>query len=133
MLSALDISASGLYAQRTRMNTIAGNIANIDTLEDEKGKYSPYQRKVVIFAPGANADGGPGVRVSRIENDKSPFKELHIPGHEYADEKGNVKFPNIDYITEMVNMIESTRAYEANVTAMDAAKSIFGQDLQIIA
>ncbi|MDK2810325.1 MAG: flagellar basal-body rod protein FlgC [Petroclostridium sp.] len=140
---ALDISASGLSAQRLRMDLISQNISNADTTRTEKG--TPYRRKVAVFE---ERDGSPsfsqylsesskarlntsGVRVSRIIEDSSPFKRIYNPGHPDADRDGYVLMPNVDIMTEMVNMISATRSYEANVTAINSTKSMAMKALEI--
>lgn len=141
--SALDASASGLTAQRLRMDIISQNIANVNTTRTENG--TPYRRKVAVFeekadtrpfaeylkdAAGAGEQAG-GVRVTRIEEDQSPFKRVYDPGHPDADAEGYVEMPNVDTVVEMVNMISATRAYEANVTAANATKSMASKALEI--
>jgi len=140
--SALNSSASALTAQRLRMDIIAENIANVNTTRTENG--TPYRRKTLIFeAQGdvpfssylSNASRqlikSKGVRVSRIVEDQTPFKMVYDPGHPDADENGIVQMPNVDVVTEMVNMISATRAYEANVTAINATKSMAEKALEI--
>ena len=141
--SALESSASALTAQRLRMDTISENIANVNTTRTEDG--TPYRRKTVIFeAQNANAPfstylseasrkrfSGGGVRVSAIVEDPTPFKTVYDPGHPDANENGVVEMPNIDIVTEMVNMISATRAYEANVTAINTTKSLASKALEI--
>ncbi len=141
--SALDISASGLTAQRLRMDIISQNIANADTTRTDKG--TPYRRKVVVFeerAQGApfsdylsessrDKAAGNGVRVARIVDDQSQFREVYDPGHPDADKDGYVQMPNVDVITEMVNMISATRSYEANVTAINTTKGMALKALEI--
>ncbi|MDQ2085899.1 flagellar basal body rod protein FlgC [Herbivorax sp. ANBcel31] len=137
---SLDIGASGLTAQRLRMDTISQNIANVNTTRTENGE--PYRRRTAIFEEkspdppfaeyldGANS-AGKGVRVSRVTEDMTPFRRMHDPGHPEADEEGYVMMPNIDVITEMVNMISATRAYEANVTAINTSKNMSMKALEI--
>lgn len=141
--TALESSASALTAQRLRMDTISENIANAGTTRTEDG--TPYRRKTVIFeAANINAPfssylskasrerlSGGGVRVSAIVHDNSPFKSVYDPGHPDADENGMVQMPNVDVVTEMVNMISATRAYEANVTAINTTKSMASKALEI--
>jgi flagellar basal-body rod protein FlgC len=141
--SALDVSASGLTAQRLRMDTISQNIANANTTRTEKG--TPYRRKVVVFeekSPGTpfsqylseSSKGriaGNGVRVARIDEDPSDFRKVYDPGHPDADNEGYVRMPNVDILTEMVNMISATRSYEANVTAINTTKSMAVKALEI--
>lgn len=141
--SALESSASALTAQRLRIDTISENIANVNTTRTENG--TPYRRKTVIFEAQdgntpfssylSNASRqllkSKGVRVSRIVEDQTPFKMVYDPGHPDADENGMVQMPNVDVVTEMVNMISASRAYEANVTAINATKSMASKALEI--
>ncbi len=147
-LNALDISASGLTAQRVRMDLISQNIANADTTRTEKGQ--PYRRKVAVFEERearpsfagylsesskammrAGINTVEGVRVKHITEDLSPFRRIHNPAHPDADQEGYVLMPNVDVTTEMVNMISATRAYEANVAAVNATKSMAMKALEI--
>jgi flagellar basal-body rod protein FlgC len=141
--SALDISASGLTAERLRMDTISQNIANVNTTRGEDG--GPYRRKVTLFEERVSDglfDGylrsaykgdsiGNGVRVARVLEDETPFKTVYDPGHPDADADGYVSMPNVEVVTEMVNMISATRSYEANVTAISTTKSIAMKALEI--
>jgi flagellar basal-body rod protein FlgC len=131
MFGALDISTSALVAQRTRMDLIAANVANAQTLIRADGQPGPFRRQVALFAAGQE-DGRPGVRVSEIVDDPGPLDLRYLPNHPMADERGYVAFPNVDPTTEMVNMIEAVRAYEANVTAMEATKAIMQNSLRLI-
>lgn len=142
-LSALDIGASALSAQRLRMDTISQNIANANTTRTENG--TPYRRKVVLFEERSSSVPfseylnqsskerltGSGVRVAKIAEDAAPFKKVYDPGHPDADQTGYVEMPNVDVITEMVNMISATRAYEANVTSINGTKSMAMKALEI--
>src|SRR4051812_8426523 len=107
MFDTLDISASGLQAQRTRMDTIAANIANINTTRNANGQPVPYRRRFAVFNAGlaGRGDGAhkAGVHVKKIELDDSPFQERYDPGHKDANAKGMVLYPNIDLSTEYVN------------------------------
>lgn len=142
-LNSLDIGASALTAQRLRMDIISQNIANSETTRTENG--GPYRRKMVVFEERA-ADGsfsdyltkssqekliGKGVRVARIVEDPSAFKKVYDPGNPDANAEGYVEMPNVDTITEMVNMISANRAYEANITAMNTTKSMALKTLEI--
>ena len=134
MFGAFDISASALNAQRTRLETIASNIANIDTVLGPNGKAAPYRRLYPVFQVQPMPGGGAGVAVSKIEQDSSPFIERGEQwGNPAADSRGVVKYPNVNLSTEMVNAIESTRAYEANVTAIETTKSMMNATLRILA
>ncbi len=141
-LNSITISASGLTAEKLRMDIISRNIANVNTTRTANG--TPYRRQVAVFQeedrPAVFSDFlndasrnliGSGVKVSGIIEDKSPFKSVYDPGHPDADEKGYVKMPNIDIMTEMVNMISASRAYEANVTAINSAKGMAMKALEI--
>ncbi|HTW95693.1 MAG TPA: flagellar basal body rod protein FlgC [Tepidisphaeraceae bacterium] len=134
MFDILDMSASALSAQRTRMDTIAGNIANIDTTHDASGKVDPYRRRFVVFAPGQAGDAAaPGVHVASIQQDESPFIRKYDPGNPDADKSGYVSYPNIDLSIEFVNALEASRAYEANVTMMENAKAMINSSLRLLA
>ncbi|NLM74113.1 MAG: flagellar basal body rod protein FlgC [Clostridiaceae bacterium] len=144
LFNSFNISASALSAQRLRMDIISQNIANVNTTRTEDG--TPYRRKVVLFQEKKEAAPfsqylseesrnryltGSGVRVSGIVEDPTPFKEVYDPSHPDADENGIVRMPNVEIVTEMVNMISATRAYEANVTALNASKSMAMKALEI--
>jgi flagellar basal-body rod protein FlgC len=134
MFDVLDMGASGLQAQRTRMDTIAGNIVNANTTRNAQGQPIPYRRRFVLFAPGqAGSPDKPGVRVQEIKLDQSPFQKRHEPGHPDADADGYVKYPNIDLAMEYVNALEASRAYEANVTMMEVSKQMLSASLRLIA
>lgn len=134
MFNLLDMGASGLAAQRTRMDTIAGNLLNINTTENEKGEAVPYRRRFVVFQPGAADDPSkPGVHVSSIEEDPSNFRKVFEPGNKNADADGYVAYPNVNLETEFVNMMEASRAYEANITMMETTKSMINASLRLLA
>lgn len=132
IFSNFGISASGLTAQRLRMDTIANNIANIETTRTPEG--GPYQRQVPLFASRESQETGQpggGVRVQALLRDQSPFKRVYEPGHPDADEEGYVLMPNVELVKEMVDMIDASRAYEANVTALNTAKEMAQRALEI--
>lgn len=143
LFSAIDTSGSGLTAERLRMDIIANNIANVNTTRTAAG--GPYQRQVPVFAArgmGYSFAGflqrslqepaaAGGVRVVDIRVDPSPFKFIYNPSHPDADERGYVALPNVNIVTEMADMITATRAYEANVTAINAAKGMALRALEI--
>ncbi len=135
MFNVLDMGASGLVAQRTRMDVIAGNILHVNTTRNEKGEHVPYRRKFVTFATGQKGDPTkPGVRVSDIGEDQSDFPKVYDPGHPDADPKtGYVLKPNVDLSIEYVNALEASRAYEANVTMMETTKAMINSSLRLIA
>lgn len=141
-LNSINISASGLTAEKLRMDVISRNIANVNTTRTADG--TPYRRQVVVFQEAeknmtfsdylndaSKSMIGAGVKVVGISEDKTPFKSVYDPGHPDADEQGYVKMPNVEVMTEMVNMISASRAYEANITAINSAKSIAMKALEI--
>lgn len=134
MFDALDISSSALSAQRTRLDTIAGNIANMNTTRNARREVEPYRRRFVVFAPGREGDvSKPGVHAAKVELDRTPFRKAYEPGHPDADKDGNVLYPNVDMAIEYVNALEASRAYEANVTAMEVSKAMINASLRLIA
>lgn len=133
MLNILDMGATALTAQRTRMDTIAGNVLNINTTENERGEAVPYRRRFVVLQPGAPGDRSkPGVHVASIDEDPSAFRVAYEPGHKDAVD-GYVRYPNVNLETEFVNMLEASRAYEANITMMETTKSMINASLRLLA
>ncbi|HHT70337.1 MAG: flagellar basal body rod protein FlgC [bacterium] len=142
MFSSFNISASGLTAQRLRLDIISNNLANVETTQTASG--GPYRRQLAIFgardeetfgfylgrALSGQAVGG-GVRVLRIEEDSSPPRRAYQPGHPDADEEGYVLYPNVNVVTEMVDMISASRSYEANAAAFNATKSMVVKALEL--
>ncbi|MBI3037716.1 flagellar basal body rod protein FlgC [bacterium] len=138
---SIDISGSGLSAERLRMDVISNNIANVNTTRSEDG--GPFRRKLVIFqsrqprtmfpqfANKFPQKVGNGVRAIRIMSDPAPFKLVYDPNHPDADEKGYIRTPNINVVHEMVDMITASRAYEANVTCINSAKEMVSSALAI--
>jgi flagellar basal-body rod protein FlgC len=135
MFDALDTSASALQAERTRIDTIAGNIANMNTTRNAQGQPVPYRRRFAVFAPGqADNPSAPGVHVQQVVVDQSPFREVYDPNHPDADPTtGKVLMPNIDLSIEYVNALEASRAYSANITTMEVTKSMINASLRLIA
>lgn len=134
MFGSLDISTSALVAQRTRSETIAANLANMSAIQDKNGENNPFRRRLAVFAPGDPKNGNAnGVHVREIVEDQRPFKKRFMPGHPLADEKGYVKFPNIDSMMEQINMLTTARAYEANITASEATKSMIRAGMRLLA
>lgn len=134
MFDALDIGASGLQAQRARLDVIAANVANASTTHDAAGKPNPYRRRFAVIAPGAPDDASkPGVHVSEIRQDMAPFVKKFDPGNPDAAPDGYVQLSNVDPTVEFVNAIEASRAYEANVTMMEVTKSMVNASLRLIA
>ena len=139
MLRALDISTSALVAQRTRLNAVSGNIANISSLKDENGDANPYRARQVVFTTDdtISTSGASGVKVEEIKTSEAEPLYRYQPKHPLAIKegkwKGYVAYPNIDLTTEMVDALESTRAYEANVGVMDITKNMSRETLTILA
>lgn len=136
MFGTLDVSTSALVAQRIRMDTIAGNVANAQTTQRADGRPGPYQRRFAVFSAG-DGKGGPGVHVAKILEDRSPGRMVHDPDHPHAIQegkwKGYVEYPNVEPITEMTNAMLASRAYEANVTVMDVSKRMVASSLRLLA
>ena len=151
-MDSLNISASGMTAERLRLDVVSNNIANANTTRGPGG--GPFQRKAVVLSPGdvsfsstlsSIAGGGgigaielaqqnaelTGVKVSSIVPDSTPFKEVYDPGNPDADKRGYVRMPNVNVITEMVDMMGASRAYEADVTAVNSAKAMAMKAIEI--
>jgi flagellar basal-body rod protein FlgC len=139
MISPLDISTSALVAQRVRLNTISGNIANMSTLKNEEGEAKPYQPRFVIFKTDEQqAEGGAaGVKIERVEIKQSEPKYRYQPDHPLAVTegkwKGYVAYPDIDMNEQFVDALEASRAYEANVGVIEVTKGMSRQTLSILA
>ncbi len=137
MFGTLDVSASALTAQRIRMDTVAANIANLNTTRDADGNLNPYRRRFVVFGTGQGGHGAdatkPGVHVQKIGLDQSPFEMKYDPDNDDAGPDGYVRLPNINMATEFVNAIEASRAYEANITTMEVTKSMINASLRLLA
>lgn len=148
LFKGMDTSASALTANRLRLDTIAANIANANTTRAKQvnGVWEPYRRKLVELAPKTNqsfdnvlqaaigtvaAQPEQGVRVTALREDPTPFKRVYNPEHPDADPEGYVLMPNVDIMKEMVDMISASRSYEANVTVLNAAKSMMIKALEI--
>lgn len=143
LFTAFDISASGMTAERFRTDIISQNIANVDTTRTEDG--GAYRRKTVTFAEKTNTPfahvlqrsinghtQGAGVKVTSVyEDHETDMEMVYDPSHPDADENGYVTYPNVNMVTEMTNMIDATRSYEANVTAFEASKAMAVKGLEI--
>lgn len=138
VFSAMEVAASGLSAQRTRMNTIASNMANAQTTRTEQG--GPYRRVDPLFeavrlermnATEPTEQAVRLVQVAEVVQDQRPGTLVYQPGHPDANPDGYVEFPNVNVVEEMVNMITASRAYEAGVTSIEAVKGIAQSALEI--
>jgi len=145
MFTAFNINASGMTAQRYRMDVISENVANANTTRTEDG--TPYRRKVVTFeekgaGPGTSFSSifnekrssyvGSGVKITSVKEDTwTDMNMVYDPSHPDADENGYVTYPNVNIVTEMTNLIDASRSYEANATAFSASKSMALKGLEI--
>lgn len=140
VFGAMDVSATGMTAQQLRMDTISENIANVDTTRDADGNV--YRRKTVVFEEKsyptfdesfsmARGHIGKGVKVSQIVEDTTEGSLVYDPSHPDANEDGYVMYPNVNTVTEMTNMIDATRAYEANITVLNSTKNMALRALEI--
>ena len=147
LFDAIDASGSGLSAERLRMDVTSENLANAQTTKGADGQ--PYRRKEVVLQSASgdsssfasvlsSLQGGSasksvsGVKVAGIVEDQSALKRIYDPGHPDADKNGYVTMPNVNTVTEMTDLISSSRAYEANVTAMQTAKTMFSKTLDLL-
>jgi flagellar basal-body rod protein FlgC len=128
-MSSFDISASGLSAERRRLDIVANNIANAETTRTAQG--GPYRKQQVVFSVGGAEGGRRGVRVTDVIEDPRPPHLVYRPGHPDADAKGFVQMPNVNVMEEMVDMVTATRSYEANVAALDSSKTMIKTALEI--
>lgn len=134
MYGALDISTSGLVAQRTRMTVIAANQANRSTLTNAAGDYDPYRRRIAVFTPGDPSRGSDeGVHVSEILLDEAPLTPKYDPGNPFADDAGYVMTPNVNPVIEQMDAMEAQRAYDANISTAEATKAMMEAALRLIA
>ncbi len=143
---SMNITSSALTAQRLRMDVVSSNMANVDTTRGKlvNGQWEPYRRKMVVAQPNESFASalhhalsndsravGNGVKITKIVEDETPFKLVYNPEHPDADDQGYVKMPNVDPLKEMVDLISSTRSYEANVTVLNATKGMLMKALEI--
>jgi len=134
MYGALDISTSGLVAQRIRLEVISSNLAQRDALLNDAGQYEPYRRRFAVLQSGDPHSRTPGgVRVSEIRVDDGELLKRLEPDSPYADADGYVGYPNVNPVIESMNAMEASRAYEANIAAVEATKSMISLALQMIA
>jgi flagellar basal-body rod protein FlgC len=139
ILDVMKISASGLKAQRTRMEAVATNMANVHTTRTEEG--GPYKKKEVVFVPSDVGDSRgfrsmlqqkfEGVEVQQVVDSPKAFEMTYDPYHPDADGDGYVTYPNVNVMEEMGDMIAATRAYEANINVVNSAKEMFTKALEI--
>ena len=145
LFSSMNISSAGMAAQRARLDVVAENIANAESTRTAAG--GPYRRRQVVFQtiPSAqqsfgsifqssmqSQDSFQSVKVSKVIEDQSPFREVYDPSHPDADAKGMVKMPNVNTVQEMVDMNSAARGFESNVTVMEASKRMFLKSLELL-
>lgn len=130
MFNVFGIAGSALTAQSVRLNAVSSNLANADSIVNEKGQ--PYRAKQVVFAatPVGN-EGGQGVRVTQVVESAAPLRMVYEPDNPHADEQGYVAMPNVNVVDEMVNMISASRAYQTNAEMMNTAKQLLMKTLTI--
>ncbi|WP_280768987.1 flagellar basal body rod protein FlgC [Salipaludibacillus daqingensis] len=147
MFHGMNVSASALTAQRLRMDVVSSNMSNADSTRGRlvDGEWEPYRRKMVTMEPNqsggfrnqlqramkSNDDIGQGVKIGNIIEDQSPFRQVYQPDHPDANDEGYVEMPNVDPLKEMVDLMSTTRSYEANVTTLDAQKNMLLKALEI--
>ncbi len=139
MLDILRISSSGMRAQRTRMEAIATNLANVNSTQTDEG--GPYRKKEVVFGATDISEGSTfgsvfekkleGVKVEEVVESQKPFEKTYDPFHPHADKDGYVSLPNVNVMEEMSDMVAATRAYEANVNVAGSVKQMFMKSLEI--
>lgn len=134
MFGSLDISTSALEAHRTRLNVISSNLANQHTMFDAEGNFAPYRRRIAVLGAGDGQGQDMGVHVSQIMQDDAPFKRIHVGvDHPLADDEGYMHAPNVEPTIELINALEASRAYEANITAAETTKTMLNSALRLIA
>jgi flagellar basal-body rod protein FlgC len=134
MLRIFDVASSAVSAQSQRLNVVASNLANADTVAGPDG--SPYKARQVVFqtalmGAAGQRDSTAGVRVSTITEDNTPGRRVHDPRHPGADAEGYVTFSNVNPVEEMVNMISASRSYQNNIEVMNTARSLLLKTLQV--
>ena len=135
MIPGIDASSSALQVERTRLDVIAGNLANAQNTSDASGQV--YRRKMVVFesklndAMGTGANAGSQVQVARVMDDPSPLPKVYMPGNPKADAQGMVQMPNVNPLDEMVDMMTASRSYQANLQVIQTGRNMFEQSLKI--
>ncbi|MBE6055149.1 MAG: flagellar basal body rod protein FlgC [Clostridium sartagoforme] len=130
LFNTMRISASGLSAERLRMDTITSNMTNATTTRGEDGK--PYVRKIAVFQENLDKEKGlRGVKAVGVVEDESPLKNVYDPTHPDADANGYVTMPNVNLLNEMADMIAASRSYEANIDTLNATKNMFTKTLEL--
>jgi flagellar basal-body rod protein FlgC len=132
LVKSMLVAASGMRAQAERMRVIAENLANANSTAQAPG-LDPYRRQVPVFSAEVDrALGLDRVKMSRVVQDQSEFREGYMPGHPAADEKGYVKLPNVNTLVEMMDMREAQRSYEANLSVIDNSRAMAQRTLDLL-
>lgn len=133
LFNVFDIAGSAMTAQSMRLNVVASNLANADSVTSSNGQ--PYRAQQVVFQAGplnaASPKGVSGVSVARVVDDPSPMRLVYDPSNPYADDRGYVTMPNVNVVEEMTNMISASRSYQANVEVMNTAKTLIQRTLTL--
>jgi flagellar basal-body rod protein FlgC len=129
LFNIFNVAGSAMSAQAQRLNTVASNLANADSVTSASGEA--YRAKQVVFEAVPTEAGGTGVRVAQVVEDAAPLKQVYDPKHPMADDKGYVAMPNVNVVDEMVNMLSASRSYQTNVETMNAAKSLLLKTLTL--
>ncbi len=130
LFSVFDIAGSAMSAQSQRLNVVASNLSNADSVTSSTGE--PYRGRQVVFSTlQADANGASGVKVAGVVHDESPMKQVFEPNHPMADESGYIELPNVSVVDEMVNMMSASRSYQNSVDMMNTTKSLLQKTLTI--
>ena len=129
LLKVFDISGSAVSAQSRRLNVVASNLANAESVAGPDG--ATYKARQVVFESRPTKDGSAGVRVASVVEDSAPARRVHEPGHPMADAQGYVTQSNVNVVEEMVNMISASRSYQNNVEVMNTARQLLQKTLQM--
>ena len=129
LIKMMDIAGSAITAQSQRLNVVASNLANAESVAGPDGQS--YEARQVVFQTQPTADGSAGVKVSSVIEDSAPAKRVYEPGHPMADQQGYVTQSNVNVVEEMVNMISASRSYQNNVEVMNTARQLLQKTLQL--
>ena len=129
MIPGIEASSSALQAEQTRLEVVAGNLANAQNTSDASGNV--YRRKMVVFESSLNNALSPTVKVANILDDPSPLQKVYMPSHPKADAQGMVEMPNVNPLNEMVDMMTASRAYQANLQVIQTGRNLFESSLKI--
>jgi flagellar basal-body rod protein FlgC len=129
--AVMAVAASALRAQQARMRVIAENMANADSVSKTPGG-DPYRRQIPVFTPSVQPGGLPGVSMSNVAGDTTPFRIEYQPGHPAADAKGYVKLSNVNGLVELLDMKDAQRAYSANISVMETARAMDADTITLL-